>query len=349
MKMKKLVLLLTACVLGLSLSACSSSSSDESAPLRVAVMPAASGATVQYAYENGYFDEVGLDIEISIFSTGTPINEAIAAGELDVAAIGSAGIFSLANGQCQLILETNTADGVAIYAHPDSEILSAQGELAIDPSVYGSTDLLTGKTIIAPLGTTQQLMADAYAECFGVVGDLTLVNMEAGPGYQAFTAGEADLLATFPPYSLQAEAAGMVEVAKFENISGYSLTDLLIATNDIIDTRSDDIQKFTEAVLKANVALEDDALRSEFSIAWFAENAREYSEQDMLDEMAVRRYYNEDMITDPDYYMGMSLIELGVFYVDNGTIDSDNYPNIAASINTSFAENYYGATVNAAS
>jgi len=321
---------------------------SKSSVLRVGVMPAASGAPIQYAYEKGFFADEGLSVELSVFATGVPINEAIAAGELDIAAIGSAGIFSLANELCQLIMETNTADGVAIYARPDSDILTVQGQLPDAPEVYGSTELIKGKSIIAPLATTQQLMADAYAECFNCTGELNIINMEPGPAYQAFITGQADLLATFPPYSIQAAEAGMVEVAKFERISGYSLTDLLIATNKVIEEREDDVTKFLSAVIKANDALQDDALRAEFSQRWFAENAREYSDEDMAQEIAVRRYYSAEMMDDDNYYMGKSLIELGKFYVESGSITEDDYPNIARSINTSFVEKILNITVNAA-
>ncbi|MHB8277703.1 MAG: ABC transporter substrate-binding protein [Candidatus Humimicrobiaceae bacterium] len=64
----------------------------------VGTMPKTMGVPFQYAFENGYFKELGLDIEEIIFPTGAPINEAVAAKKIDVAVSGLASIFSLAIG-----------------------------------------------------------------------------------------------------------------------------------------------------------------------------------------------------------------------------------------------------------
>ena len=60
-------------------------------PLRVGIMPSAVGAPVQYAQENGYFEEEGLTVETVIFQSGAPINEAIAAEQIDIAVSGRIG------------------------------------------------------------------------------------------------------------------------------------------------------------------------------------------------------------------------------------------------------------------
>ena len=49
----------------------------ETGPLRVGVMPSAVGAPVQYALENGYFADEGIEIDLILFPSGAPINEAV--------------------------------------------------------------------------------------------------------------------------------------------------------------------------------------------------------------------------------------------------------------------------------
>lgn len=60
--------------------------------LIVGTMANALGLPVHWAQEKGYFEDAGLDVELEIFATGAPINEAMAAGELDVAVSGMASL-----------------------------------------------------------------------------------------------------------------------------------------------------------------------------------------------------------------------------------------------------------------
>lgn len=68
-------------------------SSGELTKIRVGTQPTTIGVPAQYALEKGYFKEEGLDVDLVLFPTGAPLNEAIAAGELDVAANGLASVF----------------------------------------------------------------------------------------------------------------------------------------------------------------------------------------------------------------------------------------------------------------
>ena len=110
------------------------SSSTEAAlsgeTLRVGTMPVTLGVPVQYAYDQGYFEDAGLDVEIVLFATGAPVNEAMAAGEIDVAVSGMASVYALATGMYTYIGDGSiTLDGEAIYARPDSDIAKAEGVL----------------------------------------------------------------------------------------------------------------------------------------------------------------------------------------------------------------------------
>ena len=58
--------------------------------LRVGTMALTMGVPVLYAEEKGYFEEAGLNVSIELFATGAPINEAIAAEQIDIAVSGFA-------------------------------------------------------------------------------------------------------------------------------------------------------------------------------------------------------------------------------------------------------------------
>lgn len=86
--------------------------------LRVGLMPSAVGAPVQLALESGYFTNEGLDIEMVIFANGAAINEAMMAGELDVACSGAATVFALASGMVTLIGDSEMSGGMASGSSP---------------------------------------------------------------------------------------------------------------------------------------------------------------------------------------------------------------------------------------
>ena len=75
----------------------SGQSTEELQKVRIAVMPFMVSMPVDYIIEKGWDHEVGLDIELVKFATGAPMNEALGAGEWDMAAIGMAMVFSMAN------------------------------------------------------------------------------------------------------------------------------------------------------------------------------------------------------------------------------------------------------------
>ena len=142
-------------------------------------MPSAVGAPVQLALENGYFTDEGLDIEMVIFANGAAINEAMMAGELDVACSGAATVFALASGMVTLIGDSEMSGGMGIWVKPDSDILTVKGQVEKYPEMYGSADTIKGKTIVCSLGTASQFNVLRYLEQFGLTDqDITLVNMD---------------------------------------------------------------------------------------------------------------------------------------------------------------------------
>lgn len=344
-RMKKIICAgLITVLVAASLAGCGGKKEGE--PLKVGIMPASVGVPVQYAYDKGYFEEEGLKVELSIFQTGAPINEAIAAKQIDLAASGAATIFSLASGNCTLLAELCTSGGMGIYVRPDSDILSVQGELTDTPDVYGSAEVLKGKTVLGQLGTSAQLNVSKYMDKFGLTSDdYTMVHMDAGPAFQAFVAGEGDALAAYPPYSFNAQNEGMVQITTFEEATGFSIIDALFGRSEVIKERPEDIEKFVKCVIRADEELKDDALRSEYSMKFFKDNGREYSEQDMADEIAVRKYMGKDDFTDGTYSFGKCFTDQGEFYVENGKITEDQIPNLYSSLDPSYLNKALGIDI----
>lgn len=348
MKRRMVAAVLTLCMMA-GLTACGGNKSGEEGSqsgevLNVGTMALTCGVPVLYAEEQGYFEDAGLNVNIEIFATGAPINEAIAAEEIDVAVSGFASVYSLANANCTWLADVNTTGGMALYARPDSEIAQCTEE----DGIIGSADALKGLQILEPLGTAVQYMTESYAEKFGLTpNDINQVNMEYAPAYQAFTTGEGDLIASNPPYSYTLETEGYTKLCTFENATGVNMCDGCFARTPVVEERSEDIQKFVDCLVKAMDDLQNDELRSEYTRKVYDENAITCSDEDLAHEIEDRYYIGTEAMSDADYVLGEAWVAITDFLVNAEKITSDNAPNVAASINPEFVSTTTGTEIKA--
>ncbi|MBE7722698.1 ABC transporter substrate-binding protein [Lacrimispora indolis] len=303
--------------------------------LRVGTMPVTIGVPVQYAYDKGYFDEAGLDVEIVLFATGAPVNEAMAAGEIDVAVSGMASVYALATGLYTYIGDGSiTLDGEAIYARSNSDIVKEEGVI---PGTKGSAETVRGKSILGPLATTAHFMAIKYAESFGLTSDdFTMMSMEYAQAYQAFIMGDGDLLATKPPYTSQLENEGYVRVCGISEAMGSPMVNAIYTQNSIFEDRQEDLKLFLDCYYRACEELNQDKdLRKDYSMKWYEENGITFSEGDMEDEIETKIYHTLKTLDTEEYPFGFTMMSIGEFFMEQGMIDKENLPNIKACMNDS--------------
>ena len=318
------------------------SSSEGYDVLNVGTMALTCGIPVLYAEEQGYFKDAGLNVNIEMFATGAPINEAIAANELDIAVSGFASVYSLANADCTWLADVNTTGGMGLFVRADSALAQAPTQ----DNMIGDTELIRGMQILEPLGTAVQYMTESYAAAFGLTpSDINQVNMEYASAYQAFTTGEADAMAANPPYSYQLAEQGYVEVTTFEDATGVDMCDGCFARNDVVENRSEEVQLFIDCLVKAMDELQDDTLRSEYTRKVYDENAVTCSDADLAHEIEDRAYVGTEAVSAPDYKLGEAWVAITDFLVSAEKITAENAPNVAASIDPSFVSNSTGATV----
>ncbi|MDF2654614.1 MAG: hypothetical protein K0R19_1088 [Bacillota bacterium] len=314
--------------------------------LNVGVLVSTVGIPALYADEQGWFDEAGLDVNLIIFPTGAPVNEAIAAKQIDVACSGFASVYSLANANCSWIAEINTTGGMGIYARPDSPIAKATGNVPGAPAILGSAETVKGAKILGPLGTSSQFAAISYIDQLGLSEtDVEQVHMEYGPGFQAFVAGEGDLISISPPYSYDCLDKGYVEVASFEDATNVLMKDGCFARNDVIEKRSEEVELFLKVLVRAMDALGDDQVRFDYTINKYHENAQEFTEENMQKEIADRSYVNTVFMSDPTYVFGAAMAPISEFLAKQGKISEDNLPNVQKSFNASLLEKATGLDI----
>lgn len=318
-----------------------------SAPIRVGTQPTTMGTPLDYAIKQGWFEEAGLTVDRVLFPTGAPINEALAADQLDIALNGLATVYAVAAGDVTWIGEINTASGLAVYVRPDSPVLKEKGNVPEYPNIYGSVETLKGLTILGPLGTSAQFNVITWMGKFGLTAsDYKMLSMDHGPATQAFLSGEGDAIASSPPYTYELEEAGMVNVAMLEETSGITLIDGVCVRNEVLAERRDDVKKFMEIIYRAQELLgNDDKLVYDICMEYYNENGRQYDEVQMNNEIKERDFVDKDIMTAPDYRFGAVLFGMGKFYVDDGKIPVEDYPNIATGIDPSILEEIYGIDI----
>ncbi len=346
---KKVLALAMALVMTLGLVACGSSGdkttgngNSEYKVLNVGTMPLTMGIPVLYAEEQGYFKDAGLNVNIELFATGAPINEAIAAKQIDIAVSGFASVYSLANADCSWIADVNTTGGMALYARPDSELAKSAGK----DGMIGDAELLKSVQVLEPLGTAVQYMTESYAAAFGLTPtDINQVNMEFASAYQAFTTGEGDLVAANPPYSYALQEEGYTTLCTFEQATGVNMCDGCFARNEIVENRSEEVKLFVQCLVKAMDALQDDELRAEYTMKVYKENAVKCSDTDLAHEIEDRAYVGTDAMSQKNYVLGQAWVAITDFLVKAEKITADNAPNVANAINPTFVSEATGIAI----
>lgn len=314
--------------------------------IRVGTMPNHIGVPIQYAAEKGLYKNAGLDVEVILFPTGAPINEALSAEKLDLAGSGMASVFALASGDAYWLGDyVKTVAGLGVYVRPDSPILKEKGKFPGNPDVYGSKETVKGLVILGALGTSDQFEAVAWAQGFGLTGnDIKMLNMDRGPAVQAFKTGQGDAIACGgPPYNYELEAAGFVLAAGLTAVSGMDIADGMLGRKKFIDAYPEQVKKFVEITYSVIDQLyASDEMVADFSMDFYNKNGRKYTKEMMFGEIADKDYMGKVTISSPTYRFGSTMVGMGHFYVTDGKIEPELEKNIYSSLRPDFLEGIYG-------
>lgn len=235
--MKKLIAILLAMVMVLSLAACGSKTdSSTEAPKTTeaqktnepAAEPAAdestwgltpfaetqklrigffTGSPLSYPYlfaENlGVFDALNIDVEFICFTGGPAMMEA--GNDWDICSLGLGGVSIGLSAYDYTLYDVNDyEENLAIFVRPDSE-------LAKDPT---NPELWKGAECVYPTGTTAQAVLAAYLQTMGLsLSDVVSTNADNSNALTVFSGGTGDVLGCWNAIALSAEDAGFVRVS----------------------------------------------------------------------------------------------------------------------------------------
>lgn len=218
----------------------------------ISLQPAHHSLGAFVALEKGWFEEEGLDVDVLVYTSGSPQLEAVASDAWTV------GVMGVAAGVTGLLSYDLTCVGFSqwdffnqnLYARPDSEIAQAgAGQVDGYPEIYGTPEMYKGKTIFCRKGSMEYLQLLATLDALGLKeSDVNIVHMEVASAYQAFLAGEGDLICLLSTWSSDAEGAGLVKVSGAQAAGLYVPSTILVSQKALEDLET--TQKIINVMLR---------------------------------------------------------------------------------------------------
>ncbi|MDO9352089.1 MAG: aliphatic sulfonate ABC transporter substrate-binding protein [Solirubrobacteraceae bacterium] len=224
-----------------SLAACSTSSSgsgegSESAPFRLATSTWVGFGPWYIAEKKGYFDDHGVDVEITNFDDYGAELAAVSSGQVDGANYAT-------NAWLQQLSQGVELDLVMM------EDRSTTADAVIGGPGIASLDDLVGKTVAYETGTTSELLYLAALDAAGIdPEEITHVELHADQAGSALIAGQVDAAVTYEPYisTALAQDGGATVIYSADEIPGI-ISDGLVVDPDYIEANPDTVSGMTAA------------------------------------------------------------------------------------------------------
>ena len=286
------------------------------------------------AYNEGYFEKVGLDVEMSPYSSGGAMVPALAAGEVDITwFFPFPSLTAFATG---IDIEVVLLDHAPLTA----ERLIA-GESAADvPS-------LKGKNVGVTIGTSGHHSLLAALDQAGLSqDDINMVNLKPSEMAAAFSAKKIDAAWTWEPAAGKLNELGGKDIATAKSVGAYAVA-LWAARTEFAEENPEVMTKFMEAW---DMAQQDYLADLKYGQKWEAERLNLTPEEfgAMVDRQGSTVVMMEDQLTDewlgtPGQPQSTNLYkayeEYAVFLVDQGRLDSAP-EDLAPLINSSYVADY---------
>ena len=304
----------------------------EGKKLRVAVQSFYASCPVGLIVDKGWDKEAGIPFELSIFSGGAPINEALAAGKWDVAVTGGAFIYALSNFDAKLIAhQIDGSGGNGMYVRADSKLLTVKGYNPNFPDVYGSPAMVKGLTVLHNTGTTSHFITVNYLKALGLsMDDVKIVHADFQQLYQAFLTNKGDMVALTAPQSFMGDAEGWKMIANLGTLNSR-MYESTVCTKEAYKNRRDDMVKFVKLLYRATDAMTADP-KLKFAVVkkWYADAGKILKDEDIQKEINLKPFITSADAKLMDF--GKFATDIGKFYIGVGLIEPDKLKSIENGI-----------------
>lgn len=285
------------------------------------------------AYNEGYFEKAGLDVELVPFPSGGAMVPALAAGEVDVTWFFP--FPSLSAYARDIPLEVFLLD----HAPRTAERLISKDATQVSD--------LSGKNIGVTIGTSghHSLLA-ALVQANVAQQDVNLLNLQPAEMAAAFSAGRVDAAWTWEPAAGTLNEMGGKDIATAESVGAYAVA-LWAVHKPFAEANPEAIQRFIEAWDKAQQSyLADIAAGQKWEAERLNLSAEEFAamvDRQSSEVILVADQLSDEWLGEPGNAHTTDLFkayeEYAVFLKEQGRID-DVPENIAPLINSSYIKTY---------
>ncbi|MGM9662161.1 MAG: ABC transporter substrate-binding protein [Oscillospiraceae bacterium] len=357
--MKRLfALLLTVCMLMSVLAACGTAeepqdddgAGDGLSTIRCGWLTTAIPVPNFYADEQGWYEELGVSIDVSTFSSGPAANEAVGSGSLDIATLGAmpAVLGGIAYNYKVIGWLEDDDFALQVYARNDSDIVSAgQGNLADYPNLYGTPDTWRGKDIIVTSATSAHFAVCSVLAAMGLdESDVNIIDMDGASGAAAFLAGEGDLYCAWDPQynAFSSDPENYTRVATCAD-AGASFICVTVATEEYCKNHEEEVIKYLEGMVRAaDVFAKDDQTYYDAMYRWQSEYS-DVTAETAKTSAAIRKMYDLDGMAEwhkadanGNSKLSEAMYSIADFMIENGLIEAENKEDLIANgfVDTSY-------------
>jgi aliphatic sulfonates family ABC transporter substrate-binding protein len=198
--------------------------------------------------DKGFYEKVGIEVTQQVFMSGIPEAEALAAGELDIAFMGSTPGLIVGSTGLPIKFLTNVSTFVTslgIYVQPDSGI----------KTIFD----LKGKKMAYTKGSTGHYMVDLVLDKAGLQEkEIKLINMEMEDIAATFKSKQVDACCVWEPWNFVIEKHGgkaLIDASMLNKPPGKiihaSIGDAVLASGKILNEKPELVRKFFLATYEA--------------------------------------------------------------------------------------------------
>lgn len=226
--------------------------SSDKKVIKIGSILALGTATPFVATEKGFYDDSNISIEVTQFSDGSALMEAFAAGELDIALSGVIPIATwVSKGIDMKVVAAANGGGHVLMTRNDTGITSVgdlKGKTIAEPNIATVTDALL----------RSKILGDAQLD---PEKDVTLISgmKPADMATVLMVTKEVDAMITWEPFAAQAEKEyedivvlydTPKEIKEETGSDAFYPVNVVAASQDFIDNRSDELTEFLEIYKK---------------------------------------------------------------------------------------------------
>lgn len=332
--MKKLCSILLVVLLALSMCAFAAAEEADLPVLRTAALDQQTGLPFYVISEKGWDVENGFKLDIQVYASGAPANEALGAGLWDVAGIGAAAVNSIRAYDAVQIMEYFTpAGGIKGLVRAGSPIMEVKGVNPDYPELYGDADSMRGATILLPVGSGHHICMAKWLEAVGLTeSDVDIVHMEFAQAYQAFKAGEGDIwMSTFPYIQMLLEDGYEIACVMTDTHTPY-YDNIIVAKDYWKEENYPPLTALCQQILRvSDYFAENPDEHVKWNMDWLRLNGKEIDDEAAMYDATLENIFitTEEAKNHP---VGSSLRVIAGFMTQQGTITEEDLTKVESHI-----------------